>query len=233
MIFRAVADDLLARWNTTLGNARYLFIQNSAKHAFCIVLILHNFQRQWPVFTSVQACNPFTCSRTLHSYPAFWILRNQWIEKAYNFSGKQLSNHSMNPKKEIFSGKPDTTEHCYKIICLFYNFTFYSNFYPILLLQLDNFFSNWMFAFHSMLIKLLITPVSFFNTGTHGSIFVIFCPMPCMSPLVSPSQVNFSTFLYSVGQYSSSFILLPFASFMKGITSVHCCIRGNQMFHIL
>lgn len=60
------------------------------------------------------------CPRTLYNYPPFWILRNQWAEKAYTFSGKQLCSHSTTSRKEMFSGKSNTTEHCYSIICLSY-----------------------------------------------------------------------------------------------------------------
>lgn len=84
-----------------------------------------------------------------------------------------------------------------------------------------------MFAFHSVLIKFLTLPVCFSNTETHSNIFLTFCPTPFVTTLISPTPVNFVTFLYSLEQRSASFSLPPFATPVKGMSSVYCCIGGE------
>lgn len=117
--------------------------------------ILRDFQGQRPVLISVQACDLFHLSRSLYNYQAFWILRNQWVEKSYTFSQKQLSNHSTISKLPFFSLQNPTQ----LVIVMKLSF-------PILLLQLDNFFPDSMFAFHMVSLKFPFLPVCFPNTET-------------------------------------------------------------------
>lgn len=118
-LFWALADDLLTHWNTIPRNS-YLLLYRTVPNTLLLFRFATISRDNDQYLFQFRHVILFICPRILYNYPAIWILRNQWAEKTYTFSGKRLSSHTSTSKKELFSGKPNTTECCYEMICLSY-----------------------------------------------------------------------------------------------------------------
>lgn len=101
--------------------------------------------------------------------------------------------------------------------------------FSVLLLQLDNFFPNSIFAFHNESLKFPFFTGVFFQ---HRNIDDIFLSVKqYLHVHWIPSSQLIVTVLYSPWQCSDSFHLPQFAGSLRGMPLVYHCIRGGyQMF---